>query len=99
MLASEKKNLEHKEICPLTMISRNIQAFQVTTGQEPETSKMELVAKIQVHSTCPEGELRFVALSCNGFDKQKRAFHDTTTAGPTEISKKRPIGAYIIKFI
>ena len=55
--------------------------------------------KDQVHSTCPEGELRFVALSCNGFDKQKRAFHDTTTAGPTEISKKRPIGAYIIKFI
>jgi len=47
MLASEKKNLEHKEICPLTMISRNIQAFQVTTGQEPETSKMELVAKIK----------------------------------------------------
>jgi len=29
------------------MISRNIQAFQVTTGQEPETSKMELVAKIK----------------------------------------------------
>jgi len=56
---------------------------------------MEFIAKI----SCTEDELRCVALSCNGFDKQKRAFHDTTTAGPTEISKKRPIGAYIIKFI
>ena len=39
--------MEHKEICPLTMISRNTQALHVTTGQEPETSKMELVAKIK----------------------------------------------------
>ena len=33
----------------------------------------------QVHSTmCTEGELRSVALSCNGFDKQQRAWTATT---------------------
>ena len=32
----------------------------------------------QVHSTmCTEGELRSVALSCNGFDKQQRAWTAT----------------------
>ena len=61
-----------------------------------QTGKMEFVAKI----SCTEDELRCVALSCNGFDKQQRAFHaTTTTAWPTEISKKLPIEAYIIKSI
>ena len=52
MLASEKKNLEHKEICPLTMVSRNTQALHVATGQKPETSKMQLVAKIKFTVLC-----------------------------------------------
>ena len=51
----------------------------------------------QVHSTtCTEAKLRSFALSCNGFDKQQRAFHATTSAWPTEISKNLPIGSYYI---
>ena len=34
------------------MISRNTQALHVTTGQEPETSKMQLVAKIKFTVLC-----------------------------------------------
>ena len=59
---AEKNYLEHKEICPLTMVSRNTQALHVATGQKPETSKMQLVAKIKFTVLCVL-KVSFVPLS------------------------------------